>query len=40
MKVLDVHHGENFTAYNADCVEGVAELPDNSIGFSIYSPPF
>lgn len=40
MKVLDVHHGENFTAYNADCVEGVAELPDNSVGFSIYSPPF
>lgn len=40
MKVLDVHHGENFSAYNADCVEGVRELPANSIGFSIYSPPF
>lgn len=40
MKVLDVHHGENFTAYNADCVEGVRELPDMSVGFSIYSPPF
>lgn len=40
MKVLDVHHGENFSAYNADCVEGVRELPDMSIGFSLYSPPF
>lgn len=40
MKVLDVHHGDNFSAYHADCVEGVRELPANSIGFSIYSPPF
>lgn len=40
MKVLDFHHGENFSAYNADCVEGARELPDNSIGFSLYSPPF
>jgi DNA modification methylase len=40
MKVIDVHHGENFSAYHADCVEGVRELPDASVGFSIYSPPF
>lgn len=40
MKVLDVHHGDEFSAYHADCVEGVRELPDASIGFSIYSPPF
>lgn len=40
MKVLDVHHGENFSAYHADCVEGVGGLPASSIGFSIYSPPF
>ena len=40
MKVLDVHHDENFTAYNADCVEGVGQLPGSSVGFSIYSPPF
>lgn len=40
MKVLDVHHGDNFSAYHADCVEGVRELPSESIGFSIYSPPF
>ncbi|MCW7544878.1 site-specific DNA-methyltransferase [Aurantimonas litoralis] len=40
MKVLDVHHGAEFSAYNADCVEGVSQLPANSVGFSIYSPPF
>lgn len=40
MKVLDSHYGDNFAIYNADCVEGVSQLPDNSIGFSIYSPPF
>lgn len=40
MKVLDFHHGDNFTAYNADCVEGVREIPSDSVGFSLYSPPF
>jgi DNA modification methylase len=38
--VINEHIGDNFAAYNTDCVEGVARLPDNSIGFSIYSPPF
>jgi len=32
--------GERFYAVNADCVEFSASLPDNSIGFSVYSPPF
>lgn len=40
MNVIDVHHGDKFSAYNADCVEGVRELPSESIGLSIYSPPF
>lgn len=40
LKVLDVHHGKDFSAYHADCVEGVKGLPEASIGFSIYSPPF
>lgn len=40
MKVLAEYHGERFSAYNADCVEGVSELPDASVGFSLYSPPF
>lgn len=33
-------HGDNWSAYHGDCVTGLAGLPDASIGFSIYSPPF
>lgn len=33
-------HGESWTAYHGDCVPVIAQLPDNSVGFSIYSPPF
>ncbi len=40
VKVLDQQHGERFSAYLADCVEGVAGLPDASVDFSVYSPPF
>ncbi|MGC8534902.1 MAG: DNA-methyltransferase [Rhizomicrobium sp.] len=32
--------GERFAAYNGDCVPIMAQLPDNSIDFSVYSPPF
>jgi hypothetical protein len=31
---------DNYSIYNADCVEVVSSLPDNSVGFSVYSPPF
>lgn len=40
MKVLDEFTGNNFHIYNADCVEVASQLPDNSIDFSVYSPPF
>lgn len=40
VNVLDQAHGEQWAAYNADCVEGVAALPPNSVDFSVYSPPF
>lgn len=32
--------GENWTAYHGDCVEGVKSLESDSIGFSVFSPPF
>lgn len=32
--------GSNWTLYLGDCVEVTSELPDNSIHFSCYSPPF
>jgi hypothetical protein len=40
MKCIDQRTGENWTAYHGDCVEIVASLPSESIGYSIYSPPF
>lgn len=39
-EVLDAYEGERFSAYNVDCVEFAANLPDNSLDFSVYSPPF
>jgi hypothetical protein len=38
--VLDQANGEDWTVYNADCVEVVKALPDASIHYSIFSPPF
>jgi DNA modification methylase len=31
---------ENYAAYNTDCVEFARTIPDNSIGLSVFSPPF
>lgn len=39
-KVLNQQHGKNWTIYHADCVESVKGLPDNSVGFTVFSPPF
>lgn len=38
--VFAQHHGASFSAFNVDTVEWTAALPDNSIDFSVYSPPF
>lgn len=35
-----VYTGDGWTLTNGDCVEGVAALADDSIGLSVYSPPF
>jgi hypothetical protein len=32
--------GDGWTAYQGDCVEGVRRLEDNSIHYSVFSPPF
>lgn len=40
VRCLNEAHGENFTAYHGDCVDVVRQLPDASVGLSIYSPPF
>lgn len=31
---------ERFAIYNSDCMEVLPTIPDNSVGLSIYSPPF
>ena len=36
----NVTEGKGWTAYQGDCVEGVQSMPDNSIDFSVFSPPF
>lgn len=40
VKCLNEAHGEGWTAYHGDCVDVIRQLPDNSIDFSVYSPPF
>lgn len=40
IKVLAEEHGLNWSAYQADCVSFLEQMPDHSIDLSIYSPPF
>lgn len=37
---LNESHGQDWTAYHGDCVVAVQGMPDDSIGLSVYSPPF
>jgi len=32
--------GKNWTYYHGDCVRGVSEMESESVGFSVFSPPF
>ena len=38
--VLDQAHGEKFSLYHSDCVEGMRAILDNSVDYSVFSPPF
>ena len=38
--VLNQSLGENYALFNGDCVEVVGGLPDASVDYSIFSPPF
>lgn len=40
IRCLNEAHGERFAAYHGDCVDVVRQLPDASVDFSVYSPPF
>lgn len=36
----DVHEGDGFTVHLGDCVKTWRKMPDNSIDYSVFSPPF
>jgi len=40
MNVMDQQQGDGWTAINGDCVEALQGLPDSSVDYSIFSPPF
>ena len=40
LRCLNEHSGKRFQAINGDCVDVLSQFPENSIGFSVYSPPF
>lgn len=40
IKVLDQANGKNWALYHADACEVIKGIPDNSIHYSIFSPPF
>lgn len=40
MKALDEAGGQNWHLYHGDCCEILPQLPDDSVHFSVFSPPF
>lgn len=40
MKCLDQYHSKRFVAYHGDCVDVLSHLPDESVDYIVYSPPF
>jgi DNA modification methylase len=40
IRCLNEQHGTTYAAYHGDCVDIVSQMPENSVGFSVYSPPF
>lgn len=40
MRAINQEHTERYSIYHADCVEIVSQLPNESVDYSIFSPPF
>lgn len=40
VNVLDQTIGNKFALYHGDCAEVLRGVPDNSVGYSVFSPPF
>ena len=40
MNIIDQYTTDRYTLINADTTEAITMIPDNSVGLSVYSPPF
>lgn len=40
MAVINQEITDNYALYNADCMEVMQDIPENSVHLSVYSPPF
>ena len=40
MKVIDQTISKKFAIYNSDCMDVVGAMPENSVHYTIFSPPF
>lgn len=40
MKIVDQQEGQGWIGYHGDCIDVVRDLPDESVGHSVFSPPF
>lgn len=40
MDVINQQISNDYSIYNGDCVELIKQLPDNSVHYSVFSPPF
>jgi DNA modification methylase len=40
MKVIDQEIKKDYAIYNGDCCEVIKGVPDDSIGYCLFSPPF
>ena len=40
MPAIDQTITDSFAAYHGDCVDVISEIPDSSVGYSVFSPPF
>lgn len=40
MSVIDQVVTDKYAAYHGDCIEVIRDLPDESVGYTVFSPPF
>jgi len=40
INVIDQHEGKHFKLWNADCVDVTSGIPDGTLHYTIFSPPF